>query len=90
MPFRRGKLKVRLRAPRAVRRFVHEQRIRVRLSRARLKKSPSFESGSASEAAAKPETSIVQRLLLKTGMLPGGAADYRAELRQFEETEGRK
>ena len=87
MPFRRGKLKVRLRAPQAVRRFIHEQRIRVRLSRARLKKSPSFESGSASEAAAKPETSIVQRLLLKTGMLPGGAADYRAELRQFEETD---
>jgi len=48
-PFRSGKIKARLRAPLAVRRFLHEQRIRARLSRAGLKKPLGAEPDSAAE-----------------------------------------
>ena len=55
-PFRSGKIKARLRAPLVVRRFLHEQRIRARLSRAGLKKPLGAEPDSAAEINAEQES----------------------------------
>lgn len=60
---------MRLKAPQGVRRFFHEQMIRVRLSRTSLKKPPSPELGPTAETVPKTEASAT----------PGLAADPAAE-----------
>ena len=69
--FRRDKPKVQLRAPQAVRRFIHEQRIRVRLSRAGLKKPHSSEPGPAAAADTSPETLTQAASAADSGAGPG-------------------